>query len=778
MKAQLNSRRRSIDRISLLGQRIADILSWAMPNANRGMSSNSPCTRQSVIRMTIRFRPVLTLTLMVLALALLAPVAANAQVTVYHVKVQVDSVTYCDAGTAGCTVPMAWSFGSGLTLAPGQTLVLTQTGFLTPPGNPNFPNFDTSDKVGPAGATPCGSGVSCPVSIFLDLTGAGLPSTPQYGPVTANALNNNDTDSGSGVEGVDFSTVATAPSYTLSLGYADSSHPGATSVGPCPSTTTSSLCVPSTWDGTHGTNPATYFMGAALTGGGFVNCGNYCFDAGAILITGVAQPGSIALSKDPDGGTFNSGDQLSFTMVVTSNGPGTAQNVTLNDPLPTTGGLVWQVSSDTSGTCSIVSQTLNCPFGNLANGQTRTVVVVSQSPTPNAVCAAGTINNTATVTATGLPPVSDTGSYTCNACQVTATDLSFNGNTITFGVTNGNSTTVTLSKIVFNWPTVNGTLQTIKLGSAQIYGGGGFPPLNPPSATITTFAGTAAQRTLAAGASAVITIQFHSNADTNDAHYNGTFTFGNCPVTIPGGCVLGYPYSSGNPLTSLIFNESSVLQQINPLVASAGGTIQVYATDEHAPLLGVRTSTMPVSPLPSNPGHVGTGNPQPAPPVLDGDPTIADPSGRLIHPGLFITDVTGLSDNATHTDPVYRAGDWQYCSSLAPGGTGCLGVAPNDVFGTWKGAAKSGTTLVTDADPSGQNHWTLGPGSDTPTGGFSSLQSLGFGTEFRWNVNSLTVGGLPLQSGHTYRVQVIVHDGDQNKSGGDVGQACALIKLQ
>jgi len=145
----------------------------------------------------------------------------------------------------------------------------------------------------------------------------------------------------------------------------------------------------------------------------------------------------------------------------------------------------------------------------------------------------------------------------------------------------------------------------------------------------------------------------------------------------------------------------------------------------------------------------------------------------------FITDVTGISDNSTHTSAAYRAGDWQYCSSLAtPAGNGCLGIPPNDVFGTWKGAIVSGTTLTTDGDPPAKNGWNLGPGSDTRSGGCSSLQQLGYGTEFRWNVNSLTVNGQPLQSGHMYRVRVIVHDGDQNKVGGDVGQACALVQIQ
>ena len=58
-----------------------------------------------------------------------------------------------------------------------------------------------------------------------------------------------------------------------------------------------------------------------------------------------------------------------------------------------------------------------------------------------------------------------------------------------------------------------------------------------------------------------------------------------------------------------------------------------------------------------------------------------------------------------------------------------------------------------------------------------------YGAEARWNVNSLqckdaqsgVVG--PLQPGHVYRVQVLIHDGDQNGSGGDAGQSCSVIAI-
>jgi hypothetical protein len=123
-------------------------------------------------------------------------------------------------------------------------------------------------------------------------------------------------------------------------------------------------------------------------------------------------------------------------------------------------------------------------------------------------------------------------------------------------------------------------------------------------------------------------------------------------------------------------------------------------------------------------------------------------------PVLFVTDIS--------TDPNSKAGDWQQ---------GGRPIAPNAVFGTWKAAVRTvdntasppAVTITPDADPA-KNNWTLGTGANTPPAGLSNE---GFGTEARWNVS--------LIPGHSYRLQVIVHDGDQNKAGGDSGEACVLF---
>jgi hypothetical protein len=98
-------------------------------------------------------------------------------------------------------------------------------------------------------------------------------------------------------------------------------------------------------------------------------------------------------------------------------------------------------------------------------------------------------------------------------------------------------------------------------------------------------------------------------------------------------------------------------------------------------------------------------------------------------------------------------------------------------------------TVTADADPATKNdtlgNGRLGPDGDIPPLGFSGqyLTSAGnktfnegFTAEARWNIADLIAAGI-MQTGHVYRVQFMVHDGDQNKTGGDVGENCATVAL-
>ena len=230
-------------------------------------------------------------------------------------------------------------------------------------------------------------------------------------------------------------------------------------------------------------------------------------------------------------------------------------------------------------------------------------------------------------------------------------------------------------------------------------------------------------------------------------------------------CSLDYPYASSNPRTSIAFNESEVLRGYSPQIAKRGDKIRVWYNDEHALALGIRqvivktrngtiTSNYTVTPLTTNPG--GVVRPQVGTRSLTGDQAGTDPSGRPIHPALFITDITN--------DPSNKADDWQF------GGTA---IAPHAVYGTWKAGVRTVdktrtpelVTVNLDNDPA-KNDWNLGAGGPVPPG----LKNQGYGAEVQWNVDELG-----LKTGHTYRFYFMVHDGDQNKTGGDAGHACLNV---
>jgi hypothetical protein len=234
-------------------------------------------------------------------------------------------------------------------------------------------------------------------------------------------------------------------------------------------------------------------------------------------------------------------------------------------------------------------------------------------------------------------------------------------------------------------------------------------------------------------------------------------------VTLSTGALL-YPFPSSNPLTSVTFSESSCL--VAAKLDVANGTFDVWYTDEHALSLGVRqvnvitaggttTTNYPVAALTSDPGAATS--PAVGTTATSGDQAGIDPSGRPIAPSLYITDITN--------NPNSLSGDWQY------GGTA---IAPSAVFGAWKGAVRTvnyttspaTVTVTCDADPA-RNGSNLGAGADTPP---VSVGGEGYSAEVRWSLTDLYNQGV-LIPGHIYRFYVMVHDGDQNKSGGDAGQA-------
>ena len=84
------------------------------------------------------------------------------------------------------------------------------------------------------------------------------------------------------------------------------------------------------------------------------------------------------------------GEQLTYSVIVTNNGPGTAATVTLTDQLSPNVRFVSVASS--TGSCAEADGTVTCELGTLASGDSATVTIVVSARRP------GTITNTAMVT--------------------------------------------------------------------------------------------------------------------------------------------------------------------------------------------------------------------------------------------------------------------------------------------------------------------------------------------------------------------------------------------
>src|SRR5204862_1805922 len=69
-------------------------------------------------------------------------------------------------------------------------------------------------------------------------------------------------------------------------------------------------------------------------------------------------------------------------------------------------------------------------------------------------------------------------------------------------------------------------------------------------------------------------------------NYTGNFTGSTGVKPTVGDGTQDYPYASSNPLTSVAFNESTVLRAAN--LDTTNGYFQLWYNDEHALALGVR----------------------------------------------------------------------------------------------------------------------------------------------------------------------------------------------
>jgi uncharacterized repeat protein (TIGR01451 family) len=118
----------------------------------------------------------------------------------------------------------------------------------------------------------------------------------------------------------------------------------------------------------------------------------------------------LSISKSGAPEPVNQGDTLTYTLTVANNGPASADNVVVTDPLPAA--VTYQSSSATQGTCSQGGGTVTCNIGTMSNGQ---IVTITVSVTATTFSASSYAVNTATVSSTTSDPNSSNNSSTFNS---------------------------------------------------------------------------------------------------------------------------------------------------------------------------------------------------------------------------------------------------------------------------------------------------------------------------------------------------------------------------
>ena len=106
----------------------------------------------------------------------------------------------------------------------------------------------------------------------------------------------------------------------------------------------------------------------------------------------------LAIVKGASPSPVVAGQQLTYTLTTTNNGPSNATGVTVSDTLPA--GVTYTSATATQGTASFANGVVTASLGNLAYGATATTTIIV---TVNAATT-GSIVNTATVTGNQTDP--------------------------------------------------------------------------------------------------------------------------------------------------------------------------------------------------------------------------------------------------------------------------------------------------------------------------------------------------------------------------------------
>ncbi|HEV3133851.1 MAG TPA: DUF11 domain-containing protein [Acidimicrobiia bacterium] len=159
----------------------------------------------------------------------------------------------------------------------------------------------------------------------------------------------------------------------------------------------------------------------------------------ATSTTTVAASADLAVAKSDSPDPVVAGTDLTYTITVTNNGPSSAQNVTVNDTLPT--GTTFGSATPSQGSCAGTT-TVSCALGSIANGASPTItLVVHVGPS---VADGTVISNTASASSTTADPTPANNSATSTTTVAASADLAVAKSDSPDPVTAGTNLTYTI----------------------------------------------------------------------------------------------------------------------------------------------------------------------------------------------------------------------------------------------------------------------------------------------------------------------------------------------
>jgi uncharacterized repeat protein (TIGR01451 family) len=101
----------------------------------------------------------------------------------------------------------------------------------------------------------------------------------------------------------------------------------------------------------------------------------------------------VSITKTASPNPVRQGQTLTYTLVVTNNGPLSATGVTVTDPLPTTD-VTFVSATMPTGMCAFAVVTVTCPIGNMAVGTSVTITINVIATTPSQAVNSASVSET------------------------------------------------------------------------------------------------------------------------------------------------------------------------------------------------------------------------------------------------------------------------------------------------------------------------------------------------------------------------------------------------